>query len=320
MKAVIFKEYGSYDSIQLIEKEIPTPLPNEVIVKMKNSSLNAMEWHLFRGVTLVKMKIGWSRPKEKYQTIGADISGIVTAVGSKVNHLKKGDHVFGEDFTGGYAEYAAVKAEALTIKPDNVSFEQAAAAPVAGLTALTGLKEISNIKAGDKVLINGASGGVGSYAVLIAKFYGAEVSAVCSKKNFEFVRSLGADHLIDYKTEDFCDQGKKYDIILEVAGNRRPKEIKPLLNETGKCAVIGFTSAKHLMRYMLSFSKKIKMVNEIASQQNLKELANILTSGKVKMPITGTFKLSEIAEGIKQISTKRTTGKLIVQIDELKED
>ncbi|MFT4599868.1 MAG: NADPH:quinone reductase-like Zn-dependent oxidoreductase [Arenicella sp.] len=314
MKAVIFTEYGNFDSIKLIEKEIPTPKSNEVIVKMKKSSLNAMEWHLFRGVTLVKMKIGWRKPKPKYQTIGADIAGVVTELGAKVTCLKKGDEVFGEDFTGGYAEYTAAKASALTIKPKNVSFEQAAASGVAGLTALTALREICTIKAGDKVLINGASGGVGSYAVLMAKYYGAEVTAVCSAKNFEFVKGLGADHHIDYKTEDFCAQGKKYDSLIEVTGNRRPKEVKSILNDGGKCAVIGFTSAKHIMRYMFSFSKKIKMVNEISSPENLKELATILESGKINMPITSRYKLSEIREGIEHLSTRRATGKVIVDI------
>lgn len=315
MKAFIFKEYGNLDSIEIVEKEIPIPEPDQVIVKQKFSSLNAMEWHLFRGVTLVKMKIGWSKPKKKFQTIGADISGIVTDVGSKVKHLKKGDAVFGEDFTGGYAEYAAVKAEALTIKPEGVSFEQAAAAPVAGLTALTGLRKVCNVKEGDKVLINGASGGVGSYAVLMAKYLGAEVTAVCSKKNFEFVKNLGADYLIDYESEDFCNQGIQYNWILEVAGNRTPKEIKKALTDSGKCAVIGFTSARHILRYMFSFSKKIKMVNEISEPIILNELAEMLKSGKVIMPISNRFKLSEIKDGIKLLGTKRTVGKMLVEID-----
>ena len=314
MKAFIFKEYGNYDSIGIIEKDIPKAEEDQVVVQMKNSSLNAMEWHLFRGVTMVKMKLGWGKPKTKYQTIGADISGIVTEVGLKVKHLKIGDEVFGEDFTGGYAEYAAVKAKALTIKPKNVSWEQAAASPVAGLTALTGLKEVCKVKKGDKVLVNGASGGVGSYAVLIAKYYGAQVTAVCSGKNADFVQALGADHIINYETEEFCTQGKTYDAIIEVVGNRTPKEVKAILNPNGNCAVIGFTSARHIIRYMLSFSKKIKMVNEIAGQENLKELATILESGKSTMPITATYELETIAEGIKQLSTRRTRGKMLVKI------
>lgn len=315
MKAFIFKKYGDFDSIEIIDKEIPSPKPNEVIVKQKFSSLNAMEWHLCRGVTMVKLKLGWSKPKDKYQTIGADISGVVTQVGDKVSNLKIGDEVFGEDFTGAYAEYVAADAKTLYPKPKEVSFEQAAASPVAGLTALTGIKEICQIKKGDKVLINGASGGVGSYAVLIAKYYGAEVTAVCSQKNFEHVKELGADQLIDYNTEDFCTQSKKYDAIIEVAGNRTPKEIKPLLNEGGKCAVIGFTSAKHILKYMFSFSRKIKMVNQIASQDNLKELATILASGKAEMPITARYKLADIKDGIKALSSRRTVGKMIVEIE-----
>ena len=315
MKAVKFSKYGDFESIEMVDAEVPKPKPNQVLIKMKCSSLNAMEWHLFRGVLLAKMKTGFPQPKLKHQILGADIAGIVEAVGSEVTKFKKGDAVFGEDFTGAFAEFVLADQESVSIKPELLSFEQAAVSPVAGLTALTGLREICKVEKGDKVLVNGGSGGVGSYAVLMAKYYGAEVTAVCSAKNSEFVKSLGADHVIDYNTTDFCATQKKYKWIIEVTGNRTPKEIKPILEPGGKCAVIGFTTAKHLMRYMFSFSKKIKMVNQIASPENLAELSKILASGKVVMPITDRFELKDVGEGIKKISTRRTTGKMLVNID-----
>jgi NADPH:quinone reductase-like Zn-dependent oxidoreductase len=315
MKAVKFTKYGSFESIRMVEEEIPSPKAKQVLIKVKNSSLNAMEWHLFRGVFMAKLKTGMRTPKVKYQTLGADIAGEVIEVGSEVRKFKKGDQVFGEDFSGGFAEYAIAEQDSMTIKPEMVTSEQAAASPVAGLTALTSLRQICKVQKGDKVLINGGSGGVGSYAVMMAKYYGAEVTAVCSEKNFEFVKGLGADHLIDYNKTDFCTEGKKYKWILEVTGNRKPKELKAILEEGGKCAVIGFNSAKHLIRYMFSFSKKIKMVNEIASPEVLSELATILASGKVVMPITDRFNLSEITEGLKKMSTRRTCGKMLVIID-----
>jgi NADPH:quinone reductase-like Zn-dependent oxidoreductase len=292
MKAVKFTKYGSFESIRMVEEEIPSPKAKQVLIKVKNSSLNAMEWHLFRGVFMAKLKTGMRTPKVKYQTLGADIAGEVIEVGSEVRKFKKGDQVFGEDFSGGFAEYAIAEQDSMTIKPEMVTSEQAAASPVAGLTALTSLRQICKVQKGDKVLINGGSGGVGSYAVMMAKYYGAEVTAVCSEKNFEFVKGLGADHLIDYN-----------------------KEVKAILEEGGKCAVIGFNSAKHLIRYMFSFSKKIKMVNKIASPEVLSELATILASGKVVMPITDRFNLSEITEGLKKMSTRRTCGKMLVIID-----
>ena len=164
-------------------------------------------------------------------------------------------------------------------------------------------------------MINGASGGVGSYAVLMAKYYGAEVTAVCSEKNTEFVKSLGADHCIDYNTSDFCASNQRYKWVIDVTGNRKPKELKSILAANGKAAIVGFTSAKLLFRFMFAFSKKIKMVNQIANPEIFTELTNILASGKVEMPITGRYQLENVRDGIKQIGTRRTRGKMIVEIE-----
>ena len=313
MKAILFPKYNSFESLVLIEKDVPHPGAKEVIVKVKNSALNALDWHVMRGMTLVKFKCGLINPKKKYQTLGADISGEVVEVGSEVTQFKKGDEVFGDIFTGGFAEYTIAPQKKIIKKPKELSFEQAAASPVAGQTAMQAIKHACNIQKGDHVLINGASGGVGTYCVQIAKYYGAEVTAVCSSQNHELVKSLGADYLIDYNTEDFCKQDIQYDWVIEVVGNRTPKEIKKVLKPNAKCAVVGFHSAKNLMRHMFSFSKKFKMVSFDCTQEQLEELAKVLVDGKIEAPITERYKLKDVPNGIKKLSTKRSVGKMIVE-------
>lgn len=315
MKAILFTKYGSFESFKLNERDMPIPKPNEVIVQVKYSSLNAMEWHLFRGVTLVKLKLGWFKPATKHQILGADISGIITEIGSAVQQFKIGDEVFGDIFTGAYAEFAAVNEKHIIHKPKNLSFEQAAACPVAGQTAMQAVKHACDIKPGDSVLINGASGGVGTYCLQFAKYFGAQVTAVSSQKNHTLLKKLGADEVIDYTTTDFCKQGIKYDWVIEVAGNRRPKEIKKILKPNGKCAVIGFTSARHLMRYMISFSKQFKMVSFECNQAQLYELAEVMSNGNIEAPITERYKLADVSNGIKKISTKTSVGKMLVEIN-----
>jgi len=315
MKANVFTKYGDFKSLQFKEVAIPTPEEGQVLIKLKNASFNALDWHVFRGVTLVKFKCGFGKPKEKFRILGADISGEVVETGLGVTRFKKGDEVFGDIFVGGFGEYTLADQNKIIHKPKELSHEQAAAAPVAGMTALQALKRVCQVKAGDKVLINGASGGVGSYAVLFAKAMGAEVTAVASEKNRNHVQSLGADAFIDYNTTDFCTQSQKYDWILEVAGNRSPKEIKNVLKPSGKCAVIGFYTPKHLIRYMLSFSKKVKMVSIDCTTEGLEELATMLVEHNIYMPISHRFKLENVAEGVQHLSKKRVVGKMVVQHD-----
>lgn len=313
MKALIFNKYESFDSLKIVDKEIQKPKSTDVTIKIINSSINAMEWHLFRGLKLVRLKIGWFKPKEKFQVLGADISGVITDVGSAVTQFKIGDEVFGDIFVGGYAEYVTTSQDKIIIKPKELNHEQAAACGVAGQTAMEALKHVCNVKQGDKILINGASGGVGTYCLQFAKHLGADITAVSSQKNHELLKQLGANRVIDYNTTDFCNENKTYDWVIEVAGNRKPKEIKKILNPGGTCAVIGFTSGKHIARYMFAFSKKIKMVSFECNQVRLNELAKMLVDAKIETPITNRFSLSEIPKGLKIISSKRSVGKLLVE-------
>ena len=313
MRAILFSKYGSADDLKLIDKPVPIPGKGEVVLKVKNSSLNAMDWHILRGVTMVKFKCGLFSPKTKYNVLGADVSGEIVEVGSDVEGYAVGDEVFGDIFTGGYAEYAKASVKVITKKPEEVTHEQAAAVPVAGMTALKACKDIAKIEPGEHVLVNGASGGVGSYCVQLAKHYGAKVTAVCSGKNVELVKSLGADEVIDYTKRDFAKENVIYDKILEVAGNKTPKEVKRVLKKDGKCAVIGFTSARHLMRYMLSFSRQIKVVSVEASPDVLNELAELLKVGAMKACITERMSLEEVPNGIRKLSTRRAVGKMVVE-------
>src|SRR5688572_6664592 len=220
MKAIVYTQYGPPDVLQLKEIEKPTPKDNEVLVKICAASVNAYDWHYMRADPfLVRLMGGLFRPRNP--RLGADIAGRVEAVGSNVTQFRPGDEVYGDlaaSGNGAFAEYAAVPEHALVLKPANLSFEQAAAVPMAAVTALQGLRDAGKLQPGQKVLINGASGGVGTFAVQIAKYFGAEVTAVCSTRNIDLVRSLGADHVIDYKRDDFTQNGQRYDLILAVNG------------------------------------------------------------------------------------------------------
>jgi NADPH:quinone reductase-like Zn-dependent oxidoreductase len=314
MKAIHFPKYGAVDHMKLIDRPIPEPNSKQILIKVKNSSTNAMEWHIQRGLWMVRMKIGLFKPSKRYDVQGADISGEVVAVGTAVKNFKKGDQVFGDIFSGGYAEYALAEASQIAIKPENVSHEQAAAIPVAGMTALKGLRDVAKVKKGDHILINGASGGVGTFAVQMAKHYGAKVTAVCSGKNVDAVLELGADEVIDYTITDFCSQDTKYDHVIDIVGNRTPREMKSVLKPGGICAVIGMTTLPRLFRFMLNPSKKIKMVTVEANPEVLKTLGKMLSEGHVKSHITAKFQLSEVPLAIGNIGTRRVCGKQVIEI------
>lgn len=314
MKAIQYSKYGSFESIKLIEKSIPVPKPKQILVNVKNSSTNAMEWHIFRGLWMVRLKCGLFKPSKRFNVQGADISGEVFAVGSEVKNFKKGDQIFGDIFAGGYAEYAIAEEHQITIKPANVSHAQAATIPVAGMTALKALRDVAKVKKGDHILINGASGGVGSFAVQMAKHYGAKVTAVCSERNKAAVLSLGADAFIDYNTTDFCAQGKKYDHIIDIVGNRTPREMKGILNRGGICAVVGMTTLSRMFRFMLHPSKQIKVVQVAANSEVLNTLGKMLSEGHIKSHITAEFPLAEVSQAIKNVSTRRVCGKQVVFI------
>ncbi|MFT5822863.1 MAG: NADPH:quinone reductase-like Zn-dependent oxidoreductase [Crocinitomix sp.] len=309
MKAIQYSKYGAFETMKLIEKPIPEPKRKQILIHVKNSSTNAMEWHIFRGLWMVRLKCGLFKPSKRFNVQGADISGEVFAVGSEVKNFKKGDQVFGDIFSGGYAEYAIAEEHQLAIKPNNVSHEQAATIPVAGMTALKALCDVAKVNKGDHILINGASGGVGTFAVQMAKHYGVKVTAVCSEKNAAAIRSLGADELIDYNVTDFCAEGKKYDHVIDIVGNRTPKEMKGILKPGGICAVVGMTTLSRMFRFMLHPSKKIKMVSVAPNTEVLNTLGEMLSKGHVKSYVTAVLPLAEVPAAIKLLSTRRVCGK-----------
>jgi len=313
MKAIHFSRYGTANDLTIKKKEIPTHKPNQVVIKIVNSATNAMDYHIMRGVWMVRFKTGLLRPGKRYKTLGADIAGIVVAVGENITRFQPGDRVFGDIFMGGFAEFALAKENEIHLIPLNVSFEQAAAVPVAGMTAMKAIRDIAQVKAGDHVLINGASGGVGSFCIQFAKHFGAKVTAVASGKNQEMLQSLGADEFIDYTKVDFCQQSVQYDHIIDVTGNRKPPELKRILKDKGMCVVIGMTTFFNLFRFMLHPSKQIKVVQVNVSPAVLNDLANYLSNGDIKSHITKRFSLDKVPEALSNISTRRVCGKQIIE-------
>src|SRR5438309_10763199 len=248
MKAIVHCEYGSPDVLELKDVQKPVPNDNQVLVKVRAVAVNPLDLTI-TGPLALRPISGLRKPKET--RVGVDYSGTVEAVGKNVTNLKTGDEVFGGK-TGAFAEYICVLADrAVAPKPNNVTFEEAAAVPVAAITALQGLRDKGHIHAGQKVLVNGASGGVGTFAVQIAKEFGAEVSGVCSTRNLDMVRSIGADHVIDYTQEDFTRNGQHYDLIFDAVGNRSVSAYRRALNPNGTCVVAGFSGLPRLFEHMV---------------------------------------------------------------------
>jgi NADPH:quinone reductase-like Zn-dependent oxidoreductase len=327
MKAIRYTEYGSPDVLRLQEVEKPVPQSNEVLVKIYAASANPLDWHLMRGEPfLARLDGGLFKPKNP--RLGADIAGIVESVGSSVTEFKPGDEVFGnvyESGLGGFAEYICVKTDELALKPTNISFEQAAATPEVGFTAIQGLRDDGKIQSGQKVLVNGASGGVGMFAVQYAKSVGAEVTGVTSTRNLDLVRSIGADHVIDYTKEDFTKTGQQYDLIYDAVGNRSISDIKRALRPNGICVVAGFTNLPLLFEKMLlgvwvsrSGGQGQKIGQMATAKPNKKDLLlikDLLETGKVTPVIDKCYPLSETAEAIRYLETGHARGKVIVTVD-----
>src|SRR5712692_1905326 len=252
MKAIVCHNYGPPDVVKLEDIEKPTTADDEVLIKVRAASVNPVD-RLYRGRPyLVRIKIGLSKPKDT--RLGRDVSGVVEAVGTNVTQFKPGDEVFGT-CSGALAEYACASESAFVMKPDNVTFEQAASVPITGLTALQGLRDKGKLQPGQKVLINGAAGGVGTFAVQIAKSFGAHVTGVCSTRNIDMVRSIGADEVIDYTQNDFTTSNHRYDLILECVGNHSFSECRRVLNSDGRFVMIG---APHDMSMMGLLAQMIK--------------------------------------------------------------
>ncbi len=322
MKAIIYTEYGSPDVLQFKEVEKPTPKDNEVLIKVYAASLNAADWHYMRGAPwLFRLASGLPNPKNIF--FGADVAGRVEAIGKNVTQFQPGDDVFGDLSAcgrGALAEYVCATEDALALKPANVSFEEAAVVPLAAVTALQGLQSRAQIQPGYKVLVNGASGGVGTFAVQIAKAFGAEVTAVCSTQNVDRMRSIGADYVIDYTKEDFAKNGQQYDFILAANGYRSISDYKRALSPEGTYVMTGGATAQMfeamLLGPLVSMTGKKKMGNSMAKpdKKNLTFMKQLLEDGKVKPVIDRCYPLSEVAEGMRYLEAGHAQGKVVITI------
>ena len=318
MKAIVYTKYGSPDVLQLKEVEKPAPRENEVLVKIYAASTNAADWHLMRAEPfLARLENGLLKPKNT--KLGADIAGRVEAVGRNVTQFQVGDDVFGGmplNELGGFAEYVCANEDALALKPARLKFEQAAAVPLAAFTALQGLRDKGQIQPGQKVLINGAAGGVGTFAVQIAKSFGTEVTGVCSTRNLDMVRSIGADHVIDYTQEDFTQTGQRYGLIFDAVGNHSVSDYKRALSTNGICAVAGFTSLSLLFQVMLLGGKKIGMMETAkGNKKDLLFIKELLEAGKVVPVIDRTYPLSDVPEAIRYLETGHARGKVVITVE-----
>jgi NADPH:quinone reductase-like Zn-dependent oxidoreductase len=322
MKAILYQKYGSPDVLQLQEVEKPTPKDHQVLVKVFAASVNALDWRPFTMPSIPLRLMSGGRSKPKDPSFGVDVAGTVEAVGKEVTEFQPGDEVFGVA-PGSFAEYVANGASKFAHKPANVSFEAAAAVPVAALTALQGLRDKGQIQAGQKVLIDGASGGVGTFAVQIAKAFGAEVTAVCSTRNLDMVRSIGADHIIDYTREDFTKKEQRYDLILAVNGYHPILGYRRALSPDGICVVAGGAMSQIIQALLLGpllskiGSKKISFMGiATTSKEDLLFLKELLESGKVVSIIDKAYPLSEAAQAIKYIIEEHGRGKVIISVED----
>lgn len=324
MKAIVYTEYGSPDVLHLTEVEKPTPGDNEVLIKVHAASLNAADWHLLRGQPfLVRLMVGGLQ-KPKNTILGSDVAGRVEDVGKNVRQFQPGDEVFGDlsgSGWGGFAEYVCAREDSLALKPAGVTFEAAAAVPMAAVTALQGLRDKGRIQSGQKVLINGASGGVGTFAVQIAKSFGAEVTAVCSTRNLDLARSIGADQVIDYTLEDFTKSGQRYDLILAANGYHPILDYWRALNPKGIYVMCGGSMAQIFQAILLGpwismvGSKKISNVMAKPNSKDLVFMTELLEAGKVVPVIDRRYPLSEAAEALRYLEEGHAKGKVVITLE-----
>jgi NADPH:quinone reductase-like Zn-dependent oxidoreductase len=316
MKAFLWEKYGPPETLRMAEVDKPAPDADEVLVKVLAVSVNPADWHSMRGKPLfARATLGLLRPK--HAILGGDIAGQVEAVGRGVTQFKPGDAIYAnllERGYGGFAEYVSVPVDVMSLKPANLSFEEAAAVPTAAVTALQGLRHHGEIEAGQRVLINGASGGVGTFAVQIAKSYGAEVTGVTSTRNLDLVRSLGADHVVDYATTDFVSDGGIYDLILDAVGNRSVPDLRRALAEDGKAAVIGFTGVAKMIGVSLRGGKAITMVSAHVTTKDLVLLSQLIEAGKVRPEVDRRYPFAEIPTAIAYLEEGHARGKVVVGI------
>ena len=326
MKAMTNMKYGPPDVLALTDVERPTPKEKEVLLKVHAASVNPADWHILRGDPYVaRLQLGLRKPKDT--VLGCDVAGRVEAIGESVTMLQPGDEVFGSPFMhgfGAFAEYVRVSEDLLTPKPTTLSFEQAAAVPLAASTALQGLRDHGGIEPGQKVLIIGASGGVGTFAVQIARSFDAEVSGVCSTRNVEMVRSLGADHVVDYTREDFTRSGRNYDLIFQLAGTLSPSECRRALTSDGTLVLSSGESDGHwigavariLKANVLSpfVSQKMTSFTVKPNREDLQFLQQLIEAGKLTPMIDRTYPLSGVPEAIRYLEEGHARGKVVITV------
>ena len=327
VKAIRFDRYGPPDVLDLRDLDMPAIGDDEVLVRVRAASVNPLDWHFMRGEPfLVRMLAGMSRPRAGANQLGADMAGSVEAVGKNVAEFRAGDEVFGglED-RGTLAEYISVRQDGVVVsKPANLTFEQAASVPVAAFTALQALRDKAQVRAGQKVLVNGASGGVGTFAVQLAKAFGAEVTGVCSTPNVDLVASLGADHVVDYTGQDFTRTGLRYDVLIDIAGNRRLADTRRVLAPTGVLVGVG---GPNKGRWIGPLSRMARMVvlSPVVSQRLVSFLAHqnkddllvvreFLETEKVRPVIDKTYPLTEVAEAIGYLEEGHARGKVVITV------
>jgi NADPH:quinone reductase-like Zn-dependent oxidoreductase len=330
MKAYVYRDFGSPDVLRLEEIDKPVPNDNQLLIRVRGVSVNPLDWHYMEGTPYLGRLFEFGILKPANTRLGVDYAGTVEAIGKEVTQFKPGDEVYGNRF-GAFAEYICATDKALALKPANLTFEQAASIPVAGVTALQGLRDRGKLQPGQKVLINGASGGVGTFAVQIAKTMGAEVTGVCSGRNVELVRSLGADHVIDYTKEDFTKSGQRYDLIIDNVGNRSVLECTRALNSQGKLVMIGGGGPED-QGFIGPLINPLKMVvlkrfvtqevGAMLAQMNQKDLtilADLIQTGKVTPVIDKTYPFNQLPEAMRYLETGRARGKVVVTVGDSNE-
>jgi NADPH:quinone reductase-like Zn-dependent oxidoreductase len=323
MKAVVCTRYGPPDVVQIADVEKPVPKDNEVLIKVRAASVNPYDWHFMRGTPyLLRIAAGLRKPKDK--RLGVDVAGQVEAMGRDVTQFKAGNAVFGL-CRGAFAGYACTPESKLGMKPENVTFEQAAAVPIAAFTALQGLRDKGRIQPGQRLLINGAAGGVGTFAVQIAKSFGADVTGVCSTRNVDMVRSIGADRVIDYTQEDFTTGTQRYDLILDCVGNHSLSACRHVLSPNGTYIIVGGPTGKWMIGFLARLIKalvlswfvshRLVVVGAKSRKEDLTILHDLMKSGKVTPVIDRRYTLSEVPEAIRYLEEGHARGKVLITLD-----
>jgi NADPH:quinone reductase-like Zn-dependent oxidoreductase len=324
MKAIVFTRYGTPDGLELTEVPKPTPKDDELLIRVHASSINSWDWEFLNGVPFInRLMYGLLKPKTGKQILGADIAGTIEAVGRRVKRFQPGDEVFGDlwDNWGGFAEYACTHETALELKPVNSTFWEAAAVPQAGVLALQGLRKAGQMLPGQKVLINGAGGGVGTFAIQLAKLSGTEVTGVDASHKLNVVRSLGADHVIDYTQEDFTKSREHYDLIIDCQNFRSMFDVRRALKPEGTYAMVGGSIPRVYQLWFLSLcapltheNRKLRLVAE-GPNKGLADLKELIEAGKLISMIDKTFQLSEVPEALRYFGEGRHKGKIVITME-----